>query len=265
MPKFSLAQQELELPASIHKEISNAETLSQNGVPESSLHRMRKQLADLHAAEFDYPWNGLEISARQMPSGKLLLIGYGSLLNRDSAARTIKDTPPKGHTPVVALGAIRIFNYLMPDEAILKYGTPPGPKQKAALNMIYTKSPFHGFNGRLLQVDPADIPKLREREFGYDLRPVVCQRWGDWDSASFVAYILVAQKPELGGRKVIDNNALPYPPYARVCRKGAADVSDNFLQIYLNTTYLADLKTQLKAWESTHPDAHDEPEILKKK
>jgi hypothetical protein len=53
---------------------------------------------------------------------------------------------------------------------------------------------------------------------------------------------------------VIDNNALPHPAYARLCRDGARAVSENFLRLYLRTTYLADRKTTLAEWERLRPN-----------
>ena len=72
------------------------------GVPSAARGSLQAGLKTLDGAGFDYPWNGLEEEVAKMPEGKLLLVGYGSLLNRDSAARTIKDTPAEGHPPVLA-------------------------------------------------------------------------------------------------------------------------------------------------------------------
>ena len=207
----------------------------------------------------EYPWNGLEEAVTKLPEEKLLLVGYGSLLNRDSAARTIKDTPGEGHPPVVALGARRVFNYVIPEPLLRSYGTNFPPRERAALNLDYTRSPTDALNGRLLKVAPADIAALRKREFGYDLRPVVCARWGDWEAPPFTAYVLVAVEGTRDGRQVIDNDALPHPLYAGLCRAGAHAVSDAFLRLYQETTFLADRKTSLAQWEKEHPEVAQEP------
>jgi hypothetical protein len=220
---------------------------------------LQARLKTLDETGFTYPWNGLEEAMAKMPENKLLLVGYGSLLNRDSAARTIKDTPREGHPPVLALGARRIFNYVMPEALLKSYGGNFSPRERAALNVDYTRSPADAINGRLLTVAPADIPSLREREFGYDLRPVVCAHWSQWESAPFTAYVLVAVEGKRGGRQVIDNDALPHPLYARLCRAGAHAVSEAFLQLYLETTFLGDRKTSLVEWEKEHPEVAREP------
>jgi hypothetical protein len=196
-----------------------------------------------------------------MPEGKLLLVGYGSLLNRDSAARTIKDTPADGDPPVLALGARRVFNYVIPEARLKSYSGNFPPRERAALNVDYTRSAGDVLNGRLLTVAPADVAALREREFGYDLRPVICMRWGDWEAAPFTAYVLVATEGTRGGQQVIDNDALPHPLYAGLCRAGAHAVSEAFLRLYLETTFLADRKTTLAAWEKEHPEVAQEPPL----
>jgi hypothetical protein len=235
--------------------------LERAGVPREVRAGLQEPLKTLEGTGLEYPWNGLEEAVAKMPEEKLLLVGYGSLLNRDSAARTIKDTPREGHPPVVALGARRVFNYVIPKPLLRSYGTNFPPRERAALNLDYTRSPTDALNGRLLTVAPADIAALRKREFGYDLRPVVCARWGDWEAAPFTAYVLVAVEGTRGGRQVIDNDALPHPLYAGLCRAGAHAVSDAFLRLYQETTFLADRKTSLAQWEKEHPEVAQEPPL----
>lgn len=233
--------------------------LERAGLPSATLARLQAGLKTLDGAGFEYPWNGLEEAVAKMPEGKLLLVGYGSLLNRDSTARTIKDTPAEGYPPVLALGARRVFNYVIPEARLKAYGGNFPPRERAALNVDYTRSAADAINGRLLTVAPADIAALREREFGYDLRPVICIRWGDWEAAPFTAYVLVAAQRTRGGQRVIDDDALPHPLYAGLCRAGAHAVSEAFLQLYLETTFLADRKTSLAVWEKEHPEVAQEP------
>jgi hypothetical protein len=71
--------------------------------------------------------------------------------------------------------------------------------------------------------------------------------------------VLVAVEGTRGGRQVIDNDALPHPLYAGLCRAGAHAVSDAFLRLYQETTFLADRKTSLAQWEKEHPEVAQEP------
>jgi len=232
--------------------------LARCGVPLTALNRLRSALKDLTSLGFEYPWNGLEEAVAAMPTKKLLLLGYGSLLNQESAARTIKDVPADNFRPVLAVGAFRVFNYVIPTSRLQLDGANSG-RERAALNVVYTKSPAHLVNGRLVMVGLGDLDALREREFGYDLRPVLCMQWSDWDSAPFIAYILVAVHPSVDGRRVTDDSILPHPAYARTCRAGANAVSEEFLELYLNTTYLSDRKTSLAVWERIHPELIRDP------
>lgn len=181
-------------PSGASMEAANA-LLERAGVPRKTRAGLQAALATLDERDFEYPWNGLEEAVTKMPENKLSLVGYGSLLNRDSAAKTIKDTPPEGHPPVLALGARRIFNYVMPEELLEDYRKRYGgnflPRERAALNVDYTGSPADALNGRLLTVSTADFEDLRKREPGYDLRPVVYVRWGEWDAVPFTGYVVV--------------------------------------------------------------------------
>jgi hypothetical protein len=229
------------------------------GVPPSAYSRLQTASRDIIDRGFEYPWKDLETVVPTMPGGKLRVLGYGSLLNRDSAARTIKNTPPEGHPPVLGIGARRVFNYLIPEERLKTYGSSPSSRERAALNVDYTQSPADVLNGRLLEIAPSDIAGLREREWGYDLRPVACVAWAQWESEPFIAFVLVAVRTEREGRSILDNRALPNPTYARLCRSGALAVSSAFLDLYLHTTWLADRRTLLFDWEKERPDVVEEP------
>jgi hypothetical protein len=84
--------------------------LQRCGVPAETFERLQAELDSLDAKSFIYPWPELEEAVAKNPGHTLLLVGYGSLLNRDSAARTIKVTPISDNPPVLALGARRVFN-----------------------------------------------------------------------------------------------------------------------------------------------------------
>jgi hypothetical protein len=223
-------------------------------VPVETFERLQAKLRCLDAPSLIYPWTELEEAVAKAPGRTLLLVGYGSLMNRDSAAGVIKDSSRADSPPVLVLGARRVFNYLIPQKRLKSYKESYSRRERAALNVDYTRSASFALNGRLLAINASDFAALREREFGYDLQPVPCVRWGDWNATPFVAYVLVAPKGAHARKRVIDNNALPHPAYARLCRDGARAVSENFLRLYLRTTYLADRKTTLAEWERLRPN-----------
>jgi hypothetical protein len=228
--------------------------LASFGFPSLIMRRLTEYLASIATEGYHYPWDRLEDAIDTFADRRLLLVGYGSLLNEDSAAKTFKARPAGGNPPVLALGARRVFNYVIPVAKLKAYGGTFRPREHAALNVDYTQSEANAVNGRLFSVPAADIPPLRAREFGYDLRPVACLPWNDQNAKPFTAFVLVAVKPAQNGRQVLDDEALPHPPYYRVCRKGVRAVSEAFLQLYLQTTYLADRTTTLVEWERAHPE-----------
>ena len=228
------------------------DALRASGVPLSAIKILKRYAEKLDSSGWKYPWPELDQAVKSMPGGKLRLVGYGSLLNRESAARTIKDTPLSGHPPVLALGAKRVFDYIIPEARLNIYGRSEA-RERGALNVHFTASSSDALNGRLLLISIDDLAALREREFGYDLCPVSCLRWLDWQSAPFTGYVLSATQTHLDGRRILDDQVLPNPAYARVCREGARAVSEAFLRLYLRTTFLADGRTTLEQWELRHP------------
>src|SRR5262249_22501254 len=121
--------------------------LARSGFPPVIMQRLTEHLASIVTEAYGYPWDGLEDAVATFPDHRLLLVGYGSLLNEDSAAKTIKTRPTGGSPPVLALGARRVFNYLIPAAKLNAYGDTFGPRERAALNVDYTQSPANALNG----------------------------------------------------------------------------------------------------------------------
>src|SRR5271154_1143838 len=105
---------------------------------------------------FKYPWEDFEKRIHELGTERLSLVGYGSLLNPQSAAKSVRNTPSNGHPPVVALGARRVFNYRMPDGIFEQYGAEPGARDRAALNA--EPAPTGVINGRLIEFAVSDLP-----------------------------------------------------------------------------------------------------------
>lgn len=207
-----------------------------------AISRLLESTKDL---SYNYPWSNLEGLTESGRINDLHLIGYGSLLNPDSARQTIRDTPANGHLPVIAFGAKRIFNYRMPQKVIQRYGINADPLQRAALNAEYTGNHRDLVNGRLLTVDPLDFDGLRERERGYDLSPVAYMPWHDLNSTPKIGFVLCANSASQYGAEFVDDSLFPYPPYLNVCREGAKAVSSDFEAMFLNSTLLGNRQSKL--------------------
>jgi len=71
---------------------------------------------------------------------------------------------------------------------------------------------------------------------------VACMDWTDRINP-FPAYILQCERRT-------DTNLHPHQAYYEICRQGAAQLGQEFLSLWLNTTFLGDGKTSVKEWET---------------
>ena len=203
---------------------------------------------------FNYPWDGLE-SFLEDGMINLPLIGYGSLINEASAARTINTDDSAGRVPVKAYGAIRVFNYRMtPTLLNERYGTPAHSNYIAALNCERTGEARDQFNGILTHISPDHLEAFREREKEYALKPVVYQIWDEPSSSPQVAYILELLPGSGDEDDRYDPSILPHIDYTLLCQEGAQAISNSFLKGFNETTFLADKQTTLNNFDLPQTD-----------
>lgn len=219
----------------------NRENLSQ------SLFREIEEALLVNTVKFPFPWESLAQYAESFPEKTIPIVGYGSLISEVSAAQTIKEVGTK-RTPCMAYGCRRVFNYRMPKAVAERYEVDSDSAERAALNVEVTGNASDVINGILIGLNCSDIPALLSREFGYDLKPVACLPWENFQNAKpSLAYVLsapdVAAKPEW---QVVDKAVLPEPAYAKICADGARSHSPEFLDFYYRTTFLADKVTSLE-------------------
>jgi cation transport regulator ChaC len=215
--------------------------------PEQTRAVARKLTEALQAPSYRYPWRGLEEDLVHRQQSALRLLGYGSLVNAPSAARTLTEGT---RAPAIAFGARRLFNYEISDRQS-RYGPVAHSLARAALNVSVTGRPEDRVNGVIIEVARSDIPALRQRERGYDLRPVACIPWADKNEAPFLAYILECPDEPREGEVHTSEGIEPHHTYYRVCREGAAQIGEDFLRFWLASTYLADGVTPVEHWEAT--------------
>lgn len=197
---------------------------------------------------YQYPWNSLEVKLKKLGRFELLLVAYGSLVNSESAKLTLSGDSVANAEPVVAFGVKRIFNYEIPP-VTGRYGSPDEPQARAALNVMVTGIIHDVTNGVLLRVPISEIPDLRRREIAYDLVPVVCLNWRDLDRPPFIAYVLQAPDRKWMGKTRVRRDITPHKEYYRLCRNAAKTIGEDFLQLWLHSTYLADGVTLISRWE----------------
>lgn len=201
-----------------------------------------------------YPNAGFESIPDLYPNGKVLVFGYGSLMNKQSASRTVKPEALETMHPVIAFGVKRIFNYKATKTD--HWGSDQDRKEKAMLNIVQTLNIGSIANGVALEVDLEDFKRLVEREVGYDLVPILVTSWNDAMNNNphleiRIAYTFVANH-EL--RNHIDYTSTKYYPvrgYLNAIQDTAKGYGPEFSKMWNLTTYLADGTTCVNEWDKT--------------
>lgn len=217
------------------------------------LEKVSKKMPELA----DYPFyqfpNEDHLEAVQhFPNGKVLVYGYGSLMNKESALRSVKPEAVDTMQKAVAFGVKRIFNYKATKTD--HWGPNQHPREKAMLNMTQTLNISSVANGVIMEVDAEDFSRLVKRETGYDLVPILVARWDDVASHNpkvviEVAYTFTAVH-EL--RNHIDYTSTKYYPvrgYMHAIQQAAHEYGDDFVEMWNATTYLADGTTSVDEWD----------------
>ncbi|MCP5046858.1 MAG: hypothetical protein GY940_06780, partial [bacterium] len=171
------------------------------------------------APSFPYPWDALTEEFEKRGLKEISFVGYGSLLNAESAARTLKGLPYNNFPPVISFGVRRIFNYRMPPY-VARYGHPKNPMARAALNVRFTGEVEDAVNGLLVKWPLDNVAALCSREAGYDLIPTACLDWNEIQKPPFIAYILRSPDGLQRGKRFTDNDLTPHHQYYKVCRQG---------------------------------------------
>jgi|GEM_PF-1927958 len=203
------------------------------------------QLKKLHQAPLiPYPWQSF-LEERE----SFYLFGYGSLINQYSSRQTIQNSDQL--VPVMGYGVRRVLNY-DPDENVRSRPLYQDPERDdtyfGAFNLEHTGEIADAVNGVLRRVHKQDFESFVSREVGYDLVKIVCQDFDTPNAPFREAYTLVAPN-EFNGRKLVNNELLPNVPYYTICREGAAAVSDSFLKVWLDTSFVGDGRN-VKDWET---------------
>ncbi len=165
-------------------------------------------------------------------------IAQGTLINKHSINQTIDRA--NLHGQVIASGVKRIFNFALIDENYLEHG---GRYQRstnethcATLNILSTGNTQDKVNGVLFSAPATAIDSLAEREYGYDLLPVEYSHGGE----KAYAYMFIArQGSKVVGNRVLDD-ILPNESSLSICLNGAATYGLAFLQMWIESCYLAD-------------------------
>ncbi len=190
----------------------------------------------------------------------ITLFTYGSLLNRDSALRTIGHSTYESRIPAITFGYKRIFNRDVDVSNSDRYTTPINKKERGMLNLTSTGKFDDVVNGFTFQLPLEEIGAMCERERGYDLVPCIAYPWCngaaiDADETQLSnCYTFLASNHE-GTREsaqVIRDDITPIKEYFDLVKSGASQYGKDFLWLWYETTILADGKTPVAQWEKSY-------------
>lgn len=198
---------------------------------------------------YQYPNDGHQELVDHFPSGKVLLFGYGSLMNKVSAARSMKPEAVESMEPVVAFGVKRLFNYKVTDPS--RWGPEKSHKERAMLNIAQTLNISNMANGVVIEVDAEDLTRLVSRETGYDLVPILVASWDDVmnensDVKIRVAYTFVAVNELRNNTSYTSTEYYPVLGYLHAVQDASEAYGDEFASFWNATTYLADGTTPIE-------------------
>lgn len=228
-------------------------TLVDRSFHQSVLKKIGERLPELvNYPALKYPNKDYTDVLERFPQDKILVFGYGSLMNKQSAARSIKQDAIDSMHPAIAFGVKRIFNYQATKTD--HWGSNQDAKEKAMLNLTSSFDQSSMANGLLMQVDKQDLMNLIKRETGYDLVPILVVSWNDVINRNpnlevQIAYTFVAVE-EL--REHIDYTSTEFYPvrgYLKAVQEGAAAYGEDFYKFWNTTTFLADGTTTVERWD----------------
>jgi len=188
-------------------------------------------------------------------NGKVYIFTYGSLLNKDSAKRSLSKDAMDTYTPAIAFGVKRVFDRDVPKKFSEKWGPLSQNNETGMLNIVFDNDFGSIVNGALVEVDLKDLNGLISRETGYDLVSVPVVTWQDAKADGtpnvIIALTFHASENERDSKQYTSKCINPVKGYALASKEGARQYGDEFVKLFEETTYLADGKTSFKKWEQS--------------
>ncbi len=192
---------------------------------------------------FEYPIACEQCLLDLFPDQKIIIFTYGSLLCKESAARTLSKEALKTFRLAVAFGAIRVFDRDVP------LSTRWGPVKKNETGMLNLwKDPDLNkiVNGAIIKVDKKDLHRLIQREQGYDLVPIPVVLWNEALNSGpehpriFMAHTFLASKEHRNNSVYTKSPIQPVKGYANMVKDAAASYGTPYLKLWMATTFLSD-------------------------
>jgi len=204
--------------------------------------------------KFHYPF-GEKVKDHFKGKYSIPLFTYGSLLNKESALRSMKAEVYEARVPSVTFGFKRIFNRDVDVTDSPRYVTPQDKNERGMLNLFSTNNNADIVNGFVFDLNLAGIGAMCAREVGYDLVPCVVMPWDNYktgdvkDAQLQVVYTFLAPSEERVGIYPVRDDITPIKEYFDLVKHGAAQYGQDFLDHWYATTVLADGQTTATQWE----------------
>jgi len=202
-----------------------------------------------NAQSHPYPYEYLEESMNREGQETILIFSYGSLLDYQSASKTLSPKTMRTGRQVVALGTKRVFDRDVPVDPTHDWSIPCHPDSRAMLNVHATGNPDDITNGILYTVHIEDIPALRKREYGYDLTPILVMTWDSYIAGNPPEYIVAYTFHSPRESHYTSDSIYPRPGYYELVRDAVKEKGPKFYEIWIESTYLSDESTPISEWE----------------
>jgi hypothetical protein len=207
---------------------------------------------------FEYPFDEkLKRYLDELDQETIPIFSYGSLLNYESAQRSVSEQTLETMEPAVGFGLKRVFNRDVDISGSNKYNQ-DHPKERGMLNVDYTESFSDLINGVIMNITKEEIENICIREEGYDLVPIFNIHWDiltdekiqNYQEAHIsTSYTFYAPPEKRQGEIPVDESIFPIKQYYKLVKDGAKRYGDEFLDLWVDTTFLADKETNVKEWE----------------
>ncbi len=191
---------------------------------------------------FAYPISDLDPLFEALGKKTVTIFAYGSLLNEKSAAKSLSIQALRTYRPALVFGYSRTFDRHVPKTKWKK----ERPGDTGMLNLFENSNGLT--NGVIFEATRKDLHSLLAREQGYDLVPVVVIPWEYQGKKPQIAYTFIASSQLRGGIHYTSEKINPVPAYAKLSQKGALRFGADYMQFWIDSTYLSDRKTPYAEW-----------------
>ncbi len=183
--------------------------------------------------------------------GSTLIVGYGTLLLRESMGRTLGEEASRDRplVPVIVEGYKRLYN-LAPAHYQPAFRLRDDPVERAAANV--ERNGACRFNGLAFEASAEEVEGLDRREKDYErVRVPLLHFEGGERMGEGEMYVFPADADRIERDPA---NLLPHWRDILYARAGAWRVSDRFGAMFDETTYLADGDTLVVSFYRDHLD-----------